>query len=246
MSRKLTPNEERFARGVARGLGIREAFDAAGYSTKQDPEKRSIAASAVMARPVVAARIAELRGKVEADFRLDMRKILTRLSDIALADPSELMKPRRLNCRHCYGAEHEFQWIDQAEWARAASHALKAKEEPPGEMGGFGFRPNVAPHPGCPKCGGDGHLDVFIADLANVSPQARKLFAGIKTTKGGVELKTHDQMAVVDKIIRILGGYDDKVRMELTGRDGGAIQSLAGELSPEAAAALYRKAMGGA
>lgn len=242
MDRPLTPREEKFARAVAKGATASDAHRLAGYKATG---KRGADSSRINARPAVAARIAELRGLVQHDFRLDMAAILRRLSEIALADPSELARPRRLNCRQCHGQDHEFQWIDQAEWARAVAAAQAKRKRPPEASGGFGFRHRNPPHPDCPACGGDGNLDVHIADLDTVSPAARKLYAGIKTTQNGVEVKMHDQMAVVDKIIRILGGYDDRVRMELTGRDGQAIQSLMGELSPDEAAALYRKAMTG-
>lgn len=237
--------QEKFARAVAKGATTLAAYRSAGYSRKGNANTQKVAAAKLAAHPRVAARIRELRELVQRDFRLDMAAILRRLSEIALADPSELSRPRRLNCRHCYGLDHGYQWIDQAEWARATAVAQRKKQEAPDASGGFGFRATAPPHPDCLHCGGDGHLDVHVADLRDVSPQARKLFAGIKTTQHGVEVRTHDQMAVIDKIIRILGGYEDRVRMELTGRDGQAVQSLMGELTPDQAAALYRKAMAG-
>lgn len=70
----------------------------------------------------------------------------------------------------------------------------------------------------CPVCRGEGTIpDPWFADTREVPEQARRLFAGVKVTKEGIEVKTHDQMRALEMVARHLGMFTDKVDVNVTG-----------------------------
>ncbi|MFM9859099.1 terminase small subunit [Pseudoxanthobacter sp. M-2] len=50
----------------------------------------------------------------------------------------------------------------------------------------------------------------MIDDTTKLSPDAAALYAGVKTTKDGIEIKMHDQMAALEKLGRHLGVFEPK------------------------------------
>jgi phage terminase small subunit len=150
--------------------------------------------------------------------------VLEHWMDVAYADPNELMQIRRLNCRFCHGIDHQYQWIDEEEYERACESARseaesKSKESGeevfpgmPSDTGGYGFNKLVDPNKNCPKCLGEGKVDLHIADTRKISMQARRLFAGVKQTQSGVEIKFRDQDKAMENIARHLGMFKDEVK----------------------------------
>jgi len=147
------------------------------------------------------------------------------------ADPSELIWIEIRCCRHCYGAGHEYEW-NEWEWRKAceaaAAHRCGSKCEqpcergnPPFPAGGLGFTPHRPPVQGCPNCKGDGEQFTKIADMRNVSPAARRLIAGVKQTKDGIEIKMRDQTDAVKNLAQFRGMM--VTRGEISGPGGGAI-----------------------
>ena len=47
-----------------------------------------------------------------------------------------------------------------------------------------------------------------------LSPQARVLYAGVKQTKDGLEIKMHDQQKALENVARHLGMFQDKLAVE--------------------------------
>lgn len=142
--------------------------------------------------------------------------------DIYTADPRDLITHRRVNCRHCNGVNHKYQFVDPAELVAAAAHAMKTAGGnqkvmetlmPTGE-GGYGFRANGPVHPECPHCYGEGISDVFIADFRKLTPQTLKLLAGVKVTKTGIEVLMHDQMKARELHAKVLGMLIDRTKSE--------------------------------
>lgn len=78
----------------------------------------------------------------------------------------------------------------------------------PSDIGGYGFDPRLAPHPDCPKCQGHGQGKTVIKDTRRLSRGAAALFAGIKETKDGMEIKMHSKMDALEKVFKHLGMYD--------------------------------------
>lgn len=145
--------------------------------------------------------------------------------DIAMADPNKIVRHRRINCRHCNGRDHLYQWEDKAEFTRALAAAidtnnLREKMRPkqsalplPTDEGGYGFAFNATPHPECPKCRGEGHGDVFITDTGLLGPRERKLYKGTRITKNGVEVLMHDQQEARVNMAKALGMLTEKLKI---------------------------------
>jgi phage terminase small subunit len=51
----------------------------------------------------------------------------------------------------------------------------------------------------------------IIADTRTLSPQARMLYAGVKQTKDGIEVKMHDQLKALEMAARHLGMFVERV-----------------------------------
>jgi hypothetical protein len=212
--RGLTPRQAVFVREYLKCLNATEAARKAGYSAKtamwQGPQ--------LLQKPHVAAAVEEQqRARLERiDHDADG---LTRLwSTVATADAREIVQHRRDACRHCWGLEHAYQFTP-AEYRKA----LIAHEQQRADIlskGGadIGEFPAVEgdwydarkrPNPDCPECFGDGLPGVFVTDTRDLSEAGRALYAGIKETREGVEVKLHDQQAATEKLGRALGVFRD-------------------------------------
>lgn len=133
-------------------------------------------------------------------------EVLKTIKDVADADPNALVEMRRGCCRYCHGDGGDYQHTKQ-EWARKledwekakATYDLRAPSDkvgffPPLDVkGGIGFNPNQKPNPACTECFGEGEVRSFINDSRELTPAARKLFAGVKETANGIELKVNSQ-----------------------------------------------------
>ncbi|MBT9493880.1 MAG: terminase small subunit [Paucibacter sp.] len=64
------------------------------------------------------------------------------------------------------------------------------------------------PNPQCVECEGEGHGDVLIADTRKLSPAARALYAGVKITKDGLEVKMHSKLEAGKEIGKHMGWYE--------------------------------------
>jgi len=69
---------------------------------------------------------------------------------------------------------------------------------------------------------------VLVADTRNVSKQAASLYAGIKQTKDGLEVKLHSKVDVMDKLFRHFGLYeaDNKQKSALDGLPRELLQAM--------------------
>lgn len=236
----LTPKEEQFANLVLTEKSYTAAYIAAGYSVAG--MKRitiSHEAHKVAAKPHVAARIKELRKTASMEFLgASIGEVMRDWADIATADPNELVQHRRVNCRNCWGKGHKYQWRDKeefnAELARVnfANANLKKGAKaamPPTDAGGYGYNKTLPPSPSCPVCHGEGEPDVWFADTGMLTGKAAKLYAGVKVTKDGLQILTHDQDAARANIAKALGMFVDRVKLIGGGK----------EETPEDAAAKF-------
>jgi phage terminase small subunit len=170
----------------------------------------------------IAKRLEERKEELAAAAGLDASWVLNQWRMIAQADPNELIQNRRVNCRHCWGVSHKFQWT-QNEYLDAVNHALAQKPlaAPPDGLGGFGFDRTREPNRNCPECRGEGFEDIFVADTNKLTGSARRLYAGLKKTKDGIEIKMRDQDGALNNIAKYLGLLID--RKEVSGPNGGAV-----------------------
>lgn len=169
---------------------------------------------------MIAAAIRDRQGARAQRTEITAEQVLQHWHDIATADPNELMQLRRRACRYCHGIDHRFQWRDRDEHAEAClvedKAAAKAERSPeyPSNEGGYGYDPHLDPTPACPKCDGEGLADVHIADTRKLKGKARLLYAGIKQTRDGVEIKTRDQDKALELVARHLGMLNDKLQLQ--------------------------------
>jgi phage terminase small subunit len=210
---ELTPKQQRFVDEYLIDLNATQAAIRAGYS-------KATAGSIGdenLKKPEIAAAIAErMRARAQrTEITQDM--VLQRWWQIATADPRRLIEYRRCGCRYCYGKDHKYQWVDEAEFIRAYNEAVSYQEANPDENhdipdneGGYGFNPTFTPHAECPKCFGRGHGEAYAHDTRNIDDQSAVLYAGVKVTKEGLEVKMHDQAAALENVAKHLGMFVDR------------------------------------
>lgn len=186
--------------------------------------------------PKIASRIKIATDAAVQAVEFDRKDVMRHLVDLATADPTKVMQHRRVCCRHCHGVDHAYQWRDPEEYwdvvakvmDRNARDERSPKRDPewqpqpiPSNTGGYGWRRPNKPHPDCPRCFGEGEPDVWIADTSTLTGPERRLIAGIKQTRDGLEVKLRDQDGALNTIAQILKMLVNK--SELSGPDGGPI-----------------------
>jgi hypothetical protein len=197
----------------------------AGYS----PDSARQRAYELLQMPEIEAKIQAAMDARAARVGITADRVLTRIGNIAFADPSELIELRRTCCRYCWGKNNQYQFtpreLAQArrDYERALADAEKEgnKLAPFSELGGIGWDPRKDPSPTCPECFGEGVQDVYVRDTRDVSQAARQLYAGVKQTQHGLEIKLHSQTKMLELAGKHLGLFREKV--ELTGKNGGPV-----------------------
>ena len=240
----------RFVEEYCKDRNGTQAAIRAGYTA--NAHSAGVIAARLLAEVWVQELVAVEMEKVAKEAIVEAADILREYLALATADASKIMYVRRVNCRYCWGAEHRYQWKarEYAEACDAAGKPPKRGEEPasfPDCSGGFGFRNNAEPNPACPECGGEGHEDIFFRDTEGLTGPERKLIAGIKRTKDGLEVKLRDQ----DGALKILAQYAGLLieRKELTGKDGRPLIPTTPPADlpddPQQLGALYSQIVGG-
>jgi phage terminase small subunit len=202
--RELAPKQQRFIQEYLVDLNATQAAIRAGYSL-------NTAASIgweLLQNPEVEAAIAEAQTKRGEKAEFTAFDVFKRWATIATADPNELVQHRRAPCRYCNGKDHAHQWKTPREFAEAET------EQAASDAGGYGYSVNDPIDPNCPECHGDGVGYTVTADTRTLSPQARMLYAGVKQTKDGLEIKMHDQQKALENVARHLGMFQDKLAVE--------------------------------
>jgi phage terminase small subunit len=238
----LTDKQESFVQWLIQGKSQREAYKLAGYKTDSMADSViDVKASELLKNGKVMVRYEELRTRLvkeaEDECIITAKEVLRRWKEIAFADPNEIIHFRRVCCRYCFGDDHAYQWKDEEEYWNAvqfARSAAKEDEQPniPSNEGGYGYDDTLRPHPKCPKCKGEGHGEIHATDTRDLSPQGRALYAGVKQTKDGFEIKMQDQGKALENIARHLGMFTDNTNVNLKGGLNNTTQDLT-QLSPE-------------
>lgn len=208
----LTPQQESFAQAVIeldnQSAAYRKAYDV-GPTAKWTTV--ASAANEVAGLPHVAARIKELRQTAAERVALPSAQVrIAEQREIETANPGEIIGVRWVNCRHCHGDGHRFQWIDDMEYAAACDAARADEKAMPMCDGGFGFHGLRDPVLSCTRCWGVGEQRPFLADTTKLSRAAKRLYRGIKIkSDGSMELLLRDQDKATDMLNRIQGIYKD-------------------------------------
>ncbi|MDR8106178.1 terminase small subunit [Burkholderia cenocepacia] len=233
--KKLTAKQQRFVDEYLIDLNASAAARRAGYSERT----ARVIADENLTKPDIQAAIAEAMKARAARTEIDQDRIVRELWHVLTADANGLVEYRRTCCRYCYGRDHRYQFTaGEMEIAKRdhAAFVLKAQQEDtelPAELlifnerGGIGFDPRKPPVDSCPECFGEGEGEVFVKDTRDLSPELRSLYAGVKRTKEGLEVKMHDKKAMGELLMRHLGMLNDKLELskkprvrviDLTGR----------------------------
>lgn len=204
----LRGKQQRFVDEYLIDRNATQAAIRAGYSAKTAYSIGEQNLKKLEVKKAIEAGEAELaeRNKITQD------KVLNRLWEMATADPNELMRYTRVNCRYCWGVDHNYQWT-RGEYKLAIQHAHNTNAPKPKCEGGLDFDRLKSPNPDCPECRGEGVGYTFIADTTKVSPQAKLLYAGIKENQYGVEVKMNDQFAAAIKAGQHIGMFKDRVEL---------------------------------
>jgi phage terminase small subunit len=217
---KPTPKEETFCQEFLKTGNQSEAYRRAFDTSKMKASTVSTRAVDIMRVPRIKARISTLQARVLERTEVDAAAIVRQLVDIATADPNELTQYRRVNCRFCSGKNHQYHWKNRGEFQKAMDDWCEKKEahddrqqrakklkpfnlEAPSDEGGYGFRNNADANPDCPECEGEGVEEMFVADTRKLTGAAKRLYAGAKFTKNGVEIMMRSQ----DAALKLLGDH---------------------------------------
>lgn len=194
-------------------------------SPKAKPDSARTLAARVFSKVRVQEFLQKLKVERSDRTKISADKAVQLAWDTMVADARELSEVRVGCCRFCWGKG--FLWQRTAgEFARdKAQHQAKlvladtakqrAKIGPFDEQGGAGFDKRRDPNPQCPDCAGEGVARTVFKDTSKLSPGAAALFAGVKETKEGFEVKSHSRDAAQDKVFRHLGLYNDKIQLTM-------------------------------
>jgi len=246
----LTAKKQAFAEHYAAyrdGPGAyRHAYDVRSTTTAK---AISTAASTLLADPEIANAIDQLvnNAAATAPVVFDVAAALTKWLEIAGADPDELIGLRVGCCRHCYGEGglyqwHELEYLARLDEAERLQRAGDLTAQLPDLAGGFGFDHTRAPSPSCWKCRGEGVERVVARDTSKLTPGARLLYGGVKTTRDGIQINIADRQKALENACRIIGAFNDKLRLD------GSIGLMAAVVKmetddPKAAARAYQELM---
>lgn len=219
---QLDAKELRFVQEYLIDLDPKRSAIAAGYSETMANSKAYQWVSNSKIKPFVYKAIQKALKKRGERMDITADKVLKRWWAIATADPNGLVEFRRGACRFCWGTNNLFQRTPN-EYARAYEEwqamSVKAAENgreigPFNEAGGIGFNPKKEPNPDCQECFGDGKGEPHFKDTRDLPEDLKALYAGVKQTRDGLELKIQDQATALDKVSRHLGLYNDKLEVD--------------------------------
>lgn len=227
----LTPKQQAFVAQYLVDLNATQAAIRAGYSAKTANRE----GTRLLSNAVIAAAIAEAQAARAKRVEVEQDEVLRGWLHVARSDPRELIEFRRNCCRHCHGVGHGFQFT-VGEKVKLGKTKLEigdvVKDTFAGTVvfGGVGFDPRRRPVPTCTECFGEGVPQTFVHDTRDLSPEARALYAGVKETKDGLEVKMRDRDGAWVNVAKHLGMFTEKVQHDV--QLGGVIR-LATPMKPE-------------
>lgn len=172
----------------------------------------------------IAEAIEERKKDLAAAAAIKPEWVLRQWLELAKGNPADYGKLKRVNCRHCHGYDGNYQWTE-FEYRKALNEAIDNGEPGPDASGGFGFNSMGEPNQACTECNGEGVERLYLVDTDKVQGRSRGLFAGIKMTTNGPEIKLRDQDAALKNLAAYLGMSVD--RKEISGPGGGPIGVVA-------------------
>lgn len=249
----LTDKQRAFVDHYAKMRNATQAYTHA-YDTKGSYETRREEGARLIKDPRIQAAI-KARQKIATETTgTDVGFLLERFIAIATADPRELIGLKVGCCRYCHGDDFGYQWrereyleqLEEAERQARLAEGTRAAAEIryPDIAGGFGFNATLPPRDDCPQCHGEGQERFVPRDTDKLSDQALLLYGGVKVKKDGYEIIIADQQKAAELAGRILGAFNDKVRLSGAIGHMHAIADLR-TMDPQSAAKAYREFVAG-
>lgn len=269
---KLTPKQDAFVLAYLETGNASEAYRRAYDVRRMLPTTINNTACLLLKQPNIAERVREHRERTTNAAVMDRAGVLALITEIATADASQLTEVQVRCCRHCWGVGHMKQWKNEMEYAFALAEVQdrEAAQERawqadvnlgskrprpetiplPNNAGGYGFDVTASPNPECPVCLGEGHEIVKVKDTRKLKGAARRLFAGAKRTKDGIEVFTRDQKHALDllaKAHKIVGDGTPAAgaQVNINAQAGGTVQAVVFSGDPLEAARQYQDMMKG-
>jgi phage terminase small subunit len=137
-------------------------------------------AASILGKPKTQHAIRDAKAERISRTQIYADEVLRRWYMLSTADVREIVAVLRVNCRHCCGVDHHYQFTADELRLR------RMKGKPFDDHGGDGFNPWGDPHPDCTECGGEGVPTVWIADSRTLSPGAAMLYDGVEEQKEGM------------------------------------------------------------
>lgn len=214
--KNLAGKQARFVEEYLIDLNASAAYRRAGYRARGNSAEAS--AAKLLRHPKVSVAIAAAQEARSERTEITADMVLQHWWDIAKANPNDLIQLRRVCCRHCYGIDFDYQWVDAAEYDSTLKLAAMVENADPRTFptddGGYGFNKTLIPHRDCPQCFGEGHESVFAHDTRQLKGAARLLYAGVKVTRDGLEIKMRDQDKAMENVARHLGMFKEKIEVD--------------------------------
>ncbi|SCM82395.1 Terminase small subunit (fragment) [uncultured Sporomusa sp.] len=219
---KLNARHKRFVTEYLEDLNGTQAAIRAGYSPRTAAEQ----AARLLTNVKVQEAIQEAMKKREERTEVKADRVVLELWNTVTADANEIVELRRCCCRYCWGEGFKYQYTagemrNREEQYNIDATAAMIKGEsigPFNPQGGIGFNATKPPNSNCPECFGEGELKPFFKDTRKLSAAAKSLYAGVKITKDGIEVKMHSKDKMIELLGKHLGMFKDKV--EVTGEGG--------------------------
>lgn len=225
---KLTDKQKAFVTEYLVDLNATQSAIRAGYSSKRASE----IAYQLLQKTTVQQAIDEAQANRAERTEITADRVVQELWNIVTVDANEIVELRRGCCRYCWGKGNQYQ-LTANEMIKRKEHyaaeerkaAVEGKEvEPFNPLGGIGYDATKEPNPKCPECFGQGEMSPFFHDTRCLSPAAKSLYAGVKVTKDGIEVKMHSKDKMIELLGKHLGMFKEK--MELSGPNGGPIETI--------------------
>ncbi|EBP9599690.1 terminase small subunit, partial [Salmonella enterica subsp. enterica] len=217
----LNDMQIRFVEEYLLDLNRTAAYKRAGY--KGEGNTAYVNASRLLRNAKVSQAIRDALDERSRRVKVTQDEVLKWWWDIATADATQLTEHHRGCCRYCWGLGFNYQWRDAVEFEEA-EEKVKGKEGAmqPKDTGGYGYDSTLDPNPDCPRCNGVGLSRPVFHDTRDLKGAERRLFAGIKEGKFGLEMITRNQDEAMKMVAQHLGML--KTKTELSGPNGEPIQ----------------------